>query len=146
MALVRWTPFRDLVAIQDEMNRLFEDFVRRSTRESDRGAWLPVMDISESEDKITVHMDLPGVKKEDVKISITGNQLCISGERKQEREVEGENYHRIERSYGSFYRCVELPNRIDSNNVIAKVKDGVLTIELPKAEEVKPKAIEVKTE
>lgn len=146
MALVRWTPFRDLISIQDEMNRMFEDFVRRPVVESGQGVWLPVMDISETEDRITVRLDLPGVEKEDVTISITGDILCVKGEKKQEKEVQGENFHRIERTYGSFYRSIELPNRVSADKVVARFKNGVLTIELPKAEEVKPKAIEIKTE
>jgi len=145
-ALVRWTPFRDLMNIQDEMNRLFEDFFRRPAQAGAGGVWAPVMDVSESDDKITVKMDLPGVSKDDVNISIVGNSLQVKGEKKQEKEVKEENYHRIERTYGSFYRSVELPTRVVAENIIAKFKDGVLTIELPKAEEVKPHAIEIKTE
>jgi HSP20 family protein len=145
-ALVRWTPFRDLMSIQDEMNRLFEDFFRRPSAGATGGTWLPVMDVSESADKITVRMDLPGVTKEDVNIAIIGNTLQVKGEKKQEKEVKEENYHRIERTYGSFFRSVELPSRVVADKITAKFKDGVLTIELPKAEEAKPHAIEIKTE
>jgi HSP20 family protein len=145
-ALVRWTPFRDLMSIQDEMNRLFEDFFHRPAQAGEVGAWAPVMDVSESDDKLTVRMDLPGVSKEDVSIQIVGNSLQVKGEKKQEKEVKEENYHRIERTYGSFYRSVELPTRVVAENITARFKDGVLTIELPKAEEVKPHAIEIKSE
>lgn len=145
-ALVRWTPFRDLMNIQDEMNRLFEDFFRRPAQSGEMGTWTPVMDVSETNDKITVKMDLPGVTKEDVNISIIGDTLQVKGEKKQEKEVKEENYHRIERTYGSFFRSVELPSRVVAEKITAKFKDGVLTIELPKADEVKPHAIEIKTE
>lgn len=145
-ALVRWTPFRDLMSIQDEMNRLFEDFFRRPAQAGDGGTWTPVMDVSEADDKLTVRMDLPGVAKEDVNIQIIGDTLQVKGEKKQEKEVKEENYHRIERTYGSFYRSVELPTRVVAEKIVARFKDGVLTIELPKAEEVKPHAIEIKAE
>lgn len=145
-ALVRWTPFRDLLSIQDEMNRLFEGFFHRPTQAGNGGTWAPVMDVSESDDKLTVKMDLPGVSKEDVSIQIVGDTLQVKGEKKQEKEVKDENYHRIERTYGSFYRSVELPTRVVAEKITAKFKDGVLTIELPKDEEVKPHAIEIKSE
>ncbi len=145
-ALVRWTPFRDLLNIQDEMNRLFEDFFRRPAQVGNGGTWAPVMDVSESDDKITVKMDLPGVTKEDVNIQIVGDTLQVKGEKKQEKEITEENYHGIERTYGSFFRSVELPTRVMAEKITAKFKDGVLTIELPKAEEVKAHAIEIKTE
>lgn len=145
-ALVRWTPFRDLMNIQEEMNRLFEDFFHRPSQAGNGGTWAPVMDISESDSTITVKMDLPGVTKDDVNIQIVGDTLQVKGEKRQEKDVREENYHRIERTYGSFFRSVELPTRVVAEKITAKFKDGVLTIELPKAEEVKPHAIEIKTE
>jgi len=145
-ALVRWTPFRDLMNIQEEMNRLFEDFFHRPAQAGNGGTWAPVMDISESDSTITVKMDLPGVTKDDVNIQIVGDTLQVKGEKRQEKDVREENYHRIERTYGSFFRSVELPTRVVAEKITAKFKDGVLTIELPKAEEVKPHAIEIKTE
>lgn len=146
MAIVRWSPFRDVLAIQNEMNRIFDDLMSRRQGESDveRGVWAPFLDISETKDDILVKAELPGVAKEDVKLSISDNVLILKGEKKMSRELDDENYHRIERVYGSFYRSVELPSRVNSEGIEAKYENGVLEVRIPKAEEVKVKEIEIK--
>lgn len=143
MAIIRWSPFRDIADMQDQMNKLFEDFLgRRATGE---GIWSPYVDISETEDDIRVKAELPGVKKDDISISVSDNNiLTLKGEKKREEEVKEENYYRVERSYGSFNRKVELPSEVKADEVDATYEDGILTISLPKKEEVKPKEIEIK--
>jgi HSP20 family protein len=145
MAIVRWSPFRELVSLQDEMNKVFDEFFTRRTGErADLGLWAPALDISETDNEIVVKADLPGVKKEDVSISITNNILVIKGEKKREVEENKENFHRVERVYGSFHRSIELPTAVQTDKVNASYQNGVLTIVLPKSEEAKPKEIEIK--
>lgn len=144
MAIVRWSPFRDLVGIQQEVNRLFDDLM---TRRADTGAegvmWIPAVDVAETGDTVSVKVEVPGVKKDDIKISVTNNVLTVRGEKKMEKETSEENYHRIERVYGSFVRSLELPTVVQADKVKASFKDGVLSIVLPKSEEVKPKEIAI---
>ncbi|UCE27143.1 MAG: response regulator [Candidatus Coatesbacteria bacterium] len=146
MAIVRWSPFRDILAVQNEMNRIFDDLMTRRREEGDveGGVWAPFLDISETKDEIVVKAEIPGVEKDDIKLSITDNILVLKGEKKMSREVEEENYHRIERVYGSFYRSVELPSRVKADGIEAKFEKGVLEIRIPKAEEAKVKEIEIK--
>jgi len=144
MAIVRWSPFRDLMGIQQEVNRLFDDLITRRAETGAEGAvWVPVVDVSESTDAIRVKVEAPGVAKDDFKISVQNNVLTIRGEKKMEKETTEENYHRVERVYGSFFRAVELPSAVQTDRVNASYKDGVLTITLLKSEEAKPKEIAV---
>lgn len=144
MAIVRWSPFRDLMGIQQEVNRLFDDLITRRTETGAEGAvWVPAVDVSESADAIRVKVEAPGVAKDDFKISVQNNVLTIRGEKKMEKETTEENYHRVERVYGSFFRAVELPSAVQTDGVNASYRDGVLTITLPKSEEAKPKEIAV---
>jgi HSP20 family protein len=153
MSLIRWNPARELATfpselfgIQREMNRMFDNVFRFDTRDDDAAftAWTPAVDIAEHEDEYVVKVELPGVNKEDVKITLESNILTIRGEKKQEKETKKENYQRIERSYGSFQRSFTLPTTVKSEKIDAVYKDGILQIALPKAEEAKPKQIEVK--
>jgi HSP20 family protein len=153
MSLVRWNPARDLATwpsnlfgIQREMNRMFDNFFDSSDRGEDYAltTWSPAVDIAEHDDQYIVKMELPGVSKEEVKITLESNILTIRGEKKQEKETKKENYHRVERSYGSFQRSFTLPTTVKSDRIDAAFKDGILSISLPKAEEAKPKQIEVK--
>ena len=153
MSLVRWNPARELATwpselfgLQREMNRMFDHVFRYDTRDDDTGfsAWTPAVDIAEHDDEYLVKVELPGVNKDDVKITLENNILTIRGEKKQEKETKKENYHRIERSYGSFQRSFTLPTSVKSDKIDAAYKDGILQIALPKAEEAKPKQIEVK--
>ncbi|RMG59702.1 MAG: Hsp20/alpha crystallin family protein [Deltaproteobacteria bacterium] len=147
MAIVRWfDPFRDLALIQDRMNRLFEDtFARIRSREDflSRGVWSPAVDIYETDESVVVKAELPGVNKDDISIEVKDGVLTLKGERKFEKEVKEENYHLMEREYGSFQRSFTLPATIDQDKVTANYKDGVLEVILPKKEEAKPKQIKI---
>ena len=145
MAIMRWKPWGDLVNIQDEVNRLFDDsFGRIPARWIESGArWSPAVDISENNDKIYVDVEIPGMKKEDIKVSLENSVLSLKGEKKQEREIKEENCHRVERQYGSFVRSFELPMPVQAEKIKASYRNGVLHVELPKAEEVKPKEIPI---
>lgn len=144
----KWEPFRELSGFQDEMNQLFEDFFGRvpNRRMFAEGFWAPLMDIEETKDEILVKAELPGMKKEDVKIQINNDVLAITGERKREEETREKTFHRIERAYGKFQRMIRLPAEVDPTKVKATYENGVLTVRLPKSEQAKPKdiAIEVK--
>jgi HSP20 family protein len=146
MAIVRWDPFRELQAMQDRMNRIFGD-VHTRRGEDDvmaRGDWLPLVDIYENDrHELLIKAEMPGMKREDIDIKVENNTLTIRGERQREGEVREEQYHRVERSYGSFARSFSLPSTIDSEKVSAEYKDGVLTIVLPTREEAKPRQISV---
>lgn len=147
MALVRWRPFRDLVSIQDEVNRLYNDFFGRvpSRFEGDWNAseWSPSVDISETKDDIVIKAEIPGLEKENIKISLQDNILTLKGEKKQEKEEKDTNFYRMERCYGSFTRSFNLPTTVQADKIKASYKDGILNITLPKAEEVKPKQIPI---
>ncbi|HAD82985.1 MAG: hypothetical protein A2509_10295 [Candidatus Edwardsbacteria bacterium RIFOXYD12_FULL_50_11] len=143
--LNKWEPVSDIVSLQDEMNRLFLDFFGRTPgrRLVGDSLWAPVMDIEETQDDIIVKAEIPGMTKEDVKIQVTGDIITISGERKREEENRDKTYHRIERSYGQFQRMITLPGEVQSAKAKASYENGVLTIKLPKSEEVKPKEISI---
>ena len=140
--LKRWDPFRELVSLRDDMDRLFSSFFGRQ-REEMEGFWSPIVDIEENNENFLVKAEIPGLKKEDIKISVRGNLLSVSGERKHESETKGKTFHRIERSYGKFSRTITLPSDVESDKVKATYKDGILTISLPKPESLKQKEIEV---
>jgi len=149
MALIRWDPFRDLLTLQDRMDRLFEESLSRNRvfeQSLTSGLWSPAVDIYETEKEIILKAELPGLKKEDVSIEVTGNSLTLSGERSFEKDVREENYHRIERSYGSFSRTFSLSSTVDQDNVAAKFIDGILEIHIPKAEKSTARVIEINEE
>ena len=148
MAIVRWEPFRDLVSLQGRMNRLFDESFRgigRGGAEEDwaQGAWSPAVDIYEQDGNIVLKAELPGIDPKDVDVRVENNTLTLRGERKHDQEVKRENYHRVERTYGSFTRSFTLPNVVDTNNIKAEYRDGVLRMTLPKREEAKPKQISI---
>jgi len=146
MTMVRFEPFRELAQMQDRINRIFGDAYTRRFDDDvmQRGAWVPPVDIFENDrQEIVLRAELPGVAKEDIDLRVENNTLTLKGERKREREVKEEQYHRVERSYGSFSRSFSLPSRIDTDKVRADFKDGVLTITLPVKEEAKPRQISV---
>jgi len=147
MAIVRWLdPFRDLTGIQDRMNQIFEDALSRSRGRDEgmrTGMWTPAVDIYEKNDFVVVKAELPGVEKDQISVEVKDGILTLRGERKLERDVKEESYHRIERAYGSFLRSFSLPVSVDQDKVKAKFKDGVLEVELPKKEKAKPKQIKV---
>ncbi len=137
-----WEPFFGLRGLQGEMNRLFTDFFSEPSEKS-LAAVIPAVDLVETKDAIQVKVELPGVKKEDVEISLKDDFLVIKGEKKEEREEKGENRYYMERTYGSFSRVVTLPAKVKEDKIRASYKDGVLEIHLPKAEEAKPREIKV---
>jgi HSP20 family protein len=145
MAIVRWEPFQDLVTSQRDFDRLFREAFNPlfGKGEASTRTWAPAVDIFEDENSIVLKAELPGLDPKDVEVRVEDNTLYLKGERKFEREVKEENYHRIERSYGSFARSFSLPNSIESEKVDANYKDGVLTLTLPKREEAKPKAVKI---
>jgi HSP20 family protein len=146
MAIQRWEPFREMVSLRDAMNTLLqESFVRPTGLLGDAaGAAVPLpLDISETENEFIVKASLPGVKPEDVQITVHGDTLTIRGEMKAEVEKKDENYHLRERRYGQFVRTVSLSTPISADKAQAQFENGVLTLRLPKAEEAKPKQIKV---
>lgn len=145
MAIIRWRPGRDLWSLRDDMNDLFDSFFGQTgeRREFGEGVWNPATDVSETENAILVATEVPGLKKEDISISIRDNILTLKGEKKQEKTYKDENLHRVERCYGCFNRSFTLPSMVDTSKVKATYKDGILTIELPKKEEAKPKEISI---
>jgi len=146
MDLIQWKPFREVSRLRSEMDRLWDEYFgagRRAFRPMEE-AWLPAVDVSETGDKITIKAEIPGMEAKDIDISMVGDTLVIKGEKKAEKEEKDENYHMVERSYGSFSRSMKLPATVDPDKVDASYKNGVLTIVLPKKEEVKPKPIEIK--
>ena len=149
MAIVRWEPFRDLVGLQERMNRLFDESFRGMTRTGGEddwalgGTWAPAVDIFEQEGNIVLRAELPGVDPKDVDIRLENNVLSLRGERKVDSEIKRENYHRVERAYGSFSRSFTLPSVVDQAKIKADYKDGILSVVLPKREESKPKQISI---
>jgi HSP20 family protein len=137
---------RDLAGIQDKMNQIFEDTFTR-TRGRDEamtgGMWTPAVDIYETDSSVVVKAELPGVQKEAVGVEVKDGVLSLRGERKYEKEVKEENFHRIERSYGTFHRAFSLPTTVDQDKISAVMRDGVLEVTLPKKEAAKPKQISV---
>jgi HSP20 family protein len=145
MAVVKWDPFRDLISIQDRMNKLFEQTLSRSRDEEGIAAttWTPAVDIYETPETIVMKAELPGLTRDDLDIQIRDNTLTLRGERRFAKDVQEENYLRIERAYGSFQRSFTLPTTIQQEKVRAVFKDGVLELTLPKAESAKPKKIAI---
>jgi HSP20 family protein len=145
MTLIRWRPTRNLDNIQDEVNRVFESFFNAPMRRrgEDVSGWYPDVDIIEDKDNIEVQVDLPGMEKDDIKVSVEDNILTIKGERKALKEEKDKNYHQVERTYGTFTRSFSLPTTVDGSKIKANYKNGVLKIDLPKSEAVKPKEIPI---
>lgn len=146
MNIVRFDPFREMRGLQDEMNRLFSSSLSRggSDEQMFGGAWNPSVDIFENKDNIVLEVELPGMKPDDVDISIENNVLTISGERRFEKKNEGDNFHRVERGYGSFTRSFTLPPTVTSENAEAEFENGILRLTLAKREEAKARRIEIR--
>ena len=140
MVLTRWDPFRELLDVQREVSRLFNEDSPILKRAS---SWAPPVDIHETEECFELSVELPGVKKEDVTLEVKEGVVSVKGELRQEKDVEEKNVHRIERRYGSFYRAFNEPPNVDASRVKAAYQDGVLRITLPKAEEAKSRQIEI---
>ena len=140
--ITRWEPFRDLVSLRSDFDRLFGSFFS-TLPVAQEDYWAPVVDVIENNGNIEVKAELPGMKKGDIKVTVKDNILSLSGERQQEQETKEKSYHRIERYYGSFCRNIQLPESVEADKVKATYKDGVLNIVLPKPETAKPKKIDV---
>lgn len=145
MAIVRWTPARELAGMEiDRLNRMFADFYGETFGGQ---AWVPAVDIYETEDaEVVLKAELPDMKREDIHLTFENGVLTIRGERKFSDEARRESYHRLERHHGTFSRSFTLPNTVDAGRISASYKDGVLTIRLPQREEAKPKQIAVNVE
>ena len=146
MNLVKWNPWREMPALHQQFNRLFDDPFFRSGRVDDDtglGMWNPVVDLFEKDDHFVIKAELPGVKKDDIKIDLKDRVLTLSGERSYDKEVKEENYYRKERIYGKFQRAFTLPADVDADKIQAEYKDGVLSIEVPKPDEQKAKQVTV---
>jgi HSP20 family protein len=142
MVNVKWEPFRDLMAMQDRMTRLFDETLSRIWKEeAPRGAWSPAVDILERGNELVLKVELPELSQNEIDIKVEENTLIIQGERKFVKEIPDENYIQIERHYGTFHRSFAIPNLIDQEQIRAAYKDGVLRIFLPKRKETHPKQI-----
>ncbi len=142
--LTKWDKLPVFSSFQDEMNRVLDNFFSRET--SYGTDWRPVVDVAETESDIIVKAEIPGIDPNDIDISITGDILTLKGEKKEEKENTGKCYHRVESSYGSFKRVINLPASVDVDKVKAEGKNGLLEITLPKKEESKTKKINVKVD
>lgn len=148
MAIVRWDPFDAFIGAQEDLNRCFRRSWLRPTGETlaEGGEWAPAIDIYETGDAFVLEAELPGMDPDDIEVSVEDGVLSIRGERRQEREVKEENYHRVERAYGAFQRSVRLPLDIDADGVKAAYDNGVLKATVPKKEPKKPKSIPIEIE
>lgn len=145
MGIVRYDPFRDLRTLQEEVNRLFSTNMTRAFDDEGigRGAWAPSVDIYENKDQIVLEAELPGMKQDEFDLTIENNVITLRGERRFEKTDESDNYHRVERSYGSFTRSFTLPQTVSAEEAKAEYNNGVLRVTLPKREEAKSRRIEV---
>ena len=145
MELVRWEPFNDVDKLHSRMSEFFEDVFGRPQRASSvqNSVWYPRVDISESKDSYLIRAEVPGMKKEDFSLEVKDNTLTLSGEKKFEQPAEGVEYRRVERVAGKFVRSFTLPELVKHDAIKATYQDGVLEIQVPKAEEAKPKQIEI---
>jgi HSP20 family protein len=142
MAITRWDPFRDVVALQNRVNSLFRDF-NDGDNALTTASFVPAVDIYEDPQKVVLKLEVPGIEEKDLDIRVENNTLTVKGERKFEKEEKEENFHRIERRYGSFYRGFTLPSTVDTEGVAATYNAGVLKLELKKKAEAQPKQIKV---
>jgi HSP20 family protein len=144
MAVVRWEPFRELAALQNEMGRWMGQLAGTVTPGSGQSStWLPSVDTWETENELVLSLDLPGISEDDIDIELQDNVLTVSGERQRTSEPSSERFYRFERRYGTFTRSVTLPQGVQEDAIRADYKDGVLEIRIPKPEEQKPKRIKV---
>src|ERR1700678_2329744 len=142
MTIIRWDPFREVVALQDRVNSLFRD-LNPGDEPVAAARFRPAVDIYEDAKKIVLKLEVPGIEEKDLDIRVENHTLTVKGERKFEKEEKEENFHRIERRYGSFYRAFTLPSTVDTENVAATYNAGVLKLELKKKAEAQPKQIKV---
>ena len=147
MATARWEPFRDLAALQDRVNRIFEDVITRPRRRTDQedlaaGQWSPAVDIFETLESLVIRLEVPGLEQQALDVELKENSLVVAGDRKFE-EAEGRHYHRVERAYGTFRRVFALPMPVRQDQIHAVLKNGVLEITLLKEEQAKSRRVQV---
>jgi HSP20 family protein len=142
MAITRWDPFREVVTLQNRVNSLFRDF-NDGEKPLTAASFVPAVDVYEDSEKVVLKLEIPGIDEKDLDVRVENHTLTVKGERKFEKEEKEENFHRIERSYGSFYRAFTLPTTVDSEHVQAGYNAGVLKLELKKKPEAQPKQIKV---
>lgn len=141
--ITRWEPFRELANLQERVGRALQTESRNHEELLSSGAFLPPVDIYEDEHHVTLKLEVPGVKQDDIDIRVENNNLTIRGERKLEKDEKEENFRRVERSYGSFFRSFTLPSTVTTENVEAECEHGILTIQFAKRPEAKPRQIKV---
>ncbi|MBK9713168.1 MAG: Hsp20/alpha crystallin family protein [Kouleothrix sp.] len=141
--VTRWDPFQDMLSLREAMNQLLEDSVVRPVGARAGQSFVPALDVSETDDGYLVEASVPGLKPENLEIMVENNVLTIKGETRQAAEDKKRNYHRIERRFGSFQRTIALPTTVKADAIQASLTDGILRLEIPKAEEVKPRKINV---
>jgi len=149
MSVIKYNPSRELFKIERDFNSLLQNFIHKFKNDREdkdflEASWSPLSDIIETDDEYKVALDIPGVEKKDIKVSVSNSLLSISGERKEENEVIKSNYYKIEKAYGKYFRSFNLPENIDMQKIDAEFKNGTLTVHIPKSENAKPKQIEVK--
>ena len=142
MAITRWDPFREVVALQNRMNSLFRE-MNETENPLTTASFVPAVDIYEDPKKVVLKLEVPGMEEKDLDIRVENNTLTVKGERKFEKDEKEENFHRIERRYGTFYRSFTLPSTVDTENVQASYNAGILKLELNKKPEAQPKQIKV---
>src|ERR1700685_1532031 len=142
MAITRWVPFREVVSMQNRLNSLFRD-LNDGENPLTTAAFVPAVDVYEDAQKVVLKLEVPGIEEKDLDVSVENNTLTVRGERKFDKEEKQENFHRIERSYGSFFRAFTLPSTIDTEHVQARYNAGVLKLELTKKPEAQPKQIKI---
>jgi HSP20 family protein len=143
MAITRWDPYREVVSLQNRFNSLFRDMQQESESPLTTAAFVPAVDIYEDEKKVVLKLEVPGIEQKDLDVSVEKNTLTVKGERKFSTEEKEENFHRIERRYGSFFRSFTLPSTVDTEQVLASYNAGVLKLELAKKPEAQPKQIKI---
>lgn len=142
MAITHWDPFREVATLQNRVNALFRDF-SESESPVTTASFVPAVDIYEDDKRVVLKLEVPGIEEKDIDVRVENHTLTVKGERKFEKEEKEQNFHRIERRYGSFYRAFTLPSAIDAENVEASYNAGVLKLELKKKPEAQPKQIKV---
>ena len=144
MAIVKWDPFRDLLTLRQRLDKVFEEtWPWEKGRDLSESEWAPSVDIRETDKALMLTAELPGVDEKDMEIEVEGRNLILKGKKEFEKETKKEDYHRIEHSYGSFYRSFTLPDYVDPDKIEAKSEKGLLKISLPKKPELKPKRIKI---
>ncbi len=143
MPITRWDPFREVVALQNRLNSVFGNLNTESESPLTTASFVPAVDVYEDEKKVVLKLEVPGIEEKDLDVRVENHTLTVKGERKFEKEEKEENFHRIERRFGSFYRAFTLPSTVDTENIDAKYETGVLKLELKKKPEAQPKQIKV---